>query len=121
MPVYRVFVALKERLLLRGQWRGRRVEIKRRAAQTDGIGVGKHRRTTARPHNDRSEQQRTHEALLIYPTEPITHEGEEIVEGAMGMFRLKRDGFSSNRHPALGYCWSMMFSENRCPLFGIML
>jgi hypothetical protein len=56
---------------------------------------------------------------------------------------LKRDGFSSNRHPALGYCWSMMFSDlpspaeassqttdpakgfaqagNRYPLFGIML
>jgi hypothetical protein len=34
---------------------------------------------------------------------------------------LKRDGFSSNRHPALGYCRSMMFSENRYPLFGIML
>jgi hypothetical protein len=34
---------------------------------------------------------------------------------------LKRDGFSSNRHPASGYCWSMMFSENRYPLFGIML
>jgi len=35
--------------------------------------------------------------------------------------RLKRDGFSSNRHPALAYSWSMMFSENRYPLFGIML
>jgi putative endonuclease len=34
---------------------------------------------------------------------------------------LKRDGFSSNRHPALSYFWSMMFSENRCPLFGHML
>jgi hypothetical protein len=33
---------------------------------------------------------------------------------------LKRDAFSSNRHPALGYFWSMMFSENRYP-FGIML
>src|ERR1700730_18751264 len=41
----------------------------------------------------------------------------------------KRDGFSSNRHPALAYCWSMMFSENRYPpriasgagFFGIML
>src|SRR5215472_3047643 len=38
-----------------------------------------------------------------------------------GIGTLKRDGFSSNRHPALGYCWSMMFSENRYPLFGIML
>jgi len=34
---------------------------------------------------------------------------------------MKRDDFSSNRHRALTYCWSMMFSENRCPLFGIML
>jgi hypothetical protein len=34
---------------------------------------------------------------------------------------LKRDDLSSNRHPALAYWWSMIFSENRCPLFGIML
>jgi hypothetical protein len=34
---------------------------------------------------------------------------------------LKRDDDSSNRHPALAYWWSMIFSENRCPLFGIML
>ena len=34
---------------------------------------------------------------------------------------LKQDDFSSNRHPALAHCLSMIFSENRCPLFGIML
>src|SRR5262249_25411035 len=34
---------------------------------------------------------------------------------------LERDDFSPNRHLALRYCWSMIFSENRCPLFGIML
>jgi hypothetical protein len=34
---------------------------------------------------------------------------------------LERDDFSSNRHPALAYWWSMIFSENRYPLFGIML
>src|SRR5215831_18856658 len=28
---------------------------------------------------------------------------------------LKRDDFSSSRHPALAYCWSMIFSENRYP------
>jgi hypothetical protein len=38
----------------------------------------------------------------------------------IGARLLKRDAFSSNRHLALGYCWSMMFSENRYPLFGIM-
>src|SRR5262249_36293319 len=33
----------------------------------------------------------------------------------------QRDDFSPNRHLALFYCWSMIFSENRYPLFGIML
>jgi hypothetical protein len=43
--------------------------------------------------------------------------------------RLERDDFSSKRHPALAYCRSMIFSENRWPpriksgagFFGIML
>jgi hypothetical protein len=26
---------------------------------------------------------------------------------------LERDDFSSNRHPALSFCWSVIFSENR--------
>jgi len=34
---------------------------------------------------------------------------------------LKRDDFSSNRHPALSLCLSMIFSENRYTLFRIML
>ena len=34
---------------------------------------------------------------------------------------LERDDVSSSRHPASAICWSMIFSENRCPLFGIML
>jgi hypothetical protein len=29
--------------------------------------------------------------------------------------------FLRNRRPALAYWWSMIFSENRNPLFGIML
>ena len=36
-------------------------------------------------------------------------------------FALERDDFSSNRHLALSFCLSMVFSENRCPLFRIML
>src|SRR5262245_7576295 len=36
-------------------------------------------------------------------------------------YALERDDFSSNRHLALSYAWSMIFSENRYPLFGIML
>jgi hypothetical protein len=35
--------------------------------------------------------------------------------------RLERDDFSSIRHPALSFCLSMIFSENRYPLFRIML
>ncbi|TCU62814.1 hypothetical protein EDE08_12244 [Bradyrhizobium sp. R2.2-H] len=34
---------------------------------------------------------------------------------------LKRDAIRMNRHRALGYCLSMIFSENRCTLFRIML
>src|ERR1700704_1806034 len=34
---------------------------------------------------------------------------------------LERDDFSSKRHPALSFCLSMIFSENRYPLFRIML
>jgi hypothetical protein len=35
--------------------------------------------------------------------------------------RLERDGFKLNRHRALDHWWSMIFSENRFPLFRIML
>jgi hypothetical protein len=42
-------------------------------------------------------------------------------EAGVGYVRLKRDDFSSNRHRALSSSWSMIFSENRYPLFGIML
>jgi len=34
---------------------------------------------------------------------------------------LHQDDVSLNRHPALTFCCSMIFSENRFPLFGIML
>ncbi|MVT74741.1 hypothetical protein GPL20_17145 [Bradyrhizobium cajani] len=34
---------------------------------------------------------------------------------------LKRDEIRMNRHRALGCCLSMIFSENRCALFRIML
>jgi hypothetical protein len=34
---------------------------------------------------------------------------------------LERDDLSAIRHPALRLCRSMIFSENRYPLFGIML
>ena len=47
--------------------------------------------------------------------------GTRMPDEAMTMQALERDDFPSNRHPALGYCWSMIFSENRHPLFGIML
>src|ERR1700722_458326 len=34
---------------------------------------------------------------------------------------IERDDFSSNRHLALSFCLSMIFSENQCPLFRVML
>jgi len=39
--------------------------------------------------------------------------------GAEG--RLERDDFSSNRHPALSFCLSMIFRKTGNPLFRIML
>src|ERR1051325_1267071 len=38
-----------------------------------------------------------------------------------GLCPLECDDVSSNRHHALSSCLSMIFSENRYPLFGIML
>src|SRR5215510_6203007 len=35
--------------------------------------------------------------------------------------QLERDDVLRNRHLALFDAWSMISSENRCPLFGIML
>src|ERR1051326_1070859 len=35
---------------------------------------------------------------------------------APGRTGFEREGLFSNRHHALGYCWSMIFSENRYPL-----
>src|ERR1700704_5156429 len=39
----------------------------------------------------------------------------------MSASQIERDDFYSNRHPALSFCLSMIFSENRHPLFRIML
>ncbi len=37
------------------------------------------------------------------------------------MYELKRDAIWMNRHRALDYCLSMIFSENRCTFFRIVL
>jgi hypothetical protein len=44
-----------------------------------------------------------------------------VGQGRVARFALDRDDFSSNRHPAPAFCSSMIFSENRCALFRIML
>jgi len=36
-------------------------------------------------------------------------------------FSIERDDFSSKNHPSLSFCLIMIFSENRLPLFQIML
>ncbi|WP_156944442.1 hypothetical protein [Bradyrhizobium sp. Ec3.3] len=43
------------------------------------------------------------------------------IEESCHRVRLKRDEIGLNRHRALGYCLSMIFSENRFTLFRIML
>jgi hypothetical protein len=44
-----------------------------------------------------------------------------IIASGHRVSRLKRDEIGMNRHRALGYCLSMIFSENRFTLFRIML
>jgi hypothetical protein len=43
------------------------------------------------------------------------HEAETLPAG------LERDELWLDRHPALAFCLSMIFSKNRFPLFRIML
>jgi hypothetical protein len=55
---------------------------------------------------------------------PFAGEENEFADG-LDLIRtdraLKRDGFKLNRHHALASCLSMIFSDNRFPLLGIML
>jgi hypothetical protein len=44
-----------------------------------------------------------------------------LAKGSRLPQRRKRDGIELNRHRALAYYLSMIFSENRSPLFRIML
>jgi hypothetical protein len=41
--------------------------------------------------------------------------------GSLGGLTLERDEIWFDQHPALAYCLRMIFSENRIPLFRIML
>jgi len=52
-------------------------------------------------------------------TIPENHHGPRPCTS--GRVDLERDEFRMNRHRALAYCLSMIFSENRYPLFRIML
>jgi len=57
-----------------------------------------------------------------YPVQAILAQSEDRPSIAVcNVFLLERDDVSSNRHPALAFWWRMIFSENRYPLFGIML
>jgi len=52
--------------------------------------------------------------------EPIAAVYGGVVAVGSAPSSLERDDFSLHRHPALASCLSMIFSENRCTLFGIM-
>src|SRR5262245_56406034 len=59
-------------------------------------------------------------AKVMSQTARTTAQVSHDVLLSTGIAGLERDDFSSNRHPALPCCWSMIFTENRYPLFGIM-
>jgi hypothetical protein len=46
---------------------------------------------------------------------------EETAGGKFHRAALCRDDVSSRRHPGMAFWWGMILSENRYPLFGIML
>jgi hypothetical protein len=50
-------------------------------------------------------------------TDPLPH----LLGKAILPPPVERDDFFSNRHPAVVYRWSMIFSKNRYPLFEIVL
>ena len=58
---------------------------------------------------------------LVTAPKPVVDVILEAAAARRSEKTLERDDFSSNRHLALAYCLSMIFSENRFPLFGIML
>jgi hypothetical protein len=49
------------------------------------------------------------------------HDVEQLIEINDRMMTLKRDDFSWSRHHASADFLRMMFSENRHPLFGVVL
>ncbi|RXH00129.1 hypothetical protein EAS61_10730 [Bradyrhizobium zhanjiangense] len=61
--------------------------------------------------------------MLQCGADPLGTAPDEICDQASSVrcCRLKRDEIRMNRHRALGCCLSMIFSENRCALFRIML
>src|SRR5262249_38232237 len=61
------------------------------------------------------------EQVLVGQRFPVVFSARHRASKSRDIRCLERDGFSSNRHLALSYAWSMIFSENRYPLFGIML
>src|SRR5580704_2729642 len=61
--------------------------------------------------------QNTHSRSLA----SLSHSSPSRIDANDPKRPLEHDDFPSNRHRALSYCWSMIFPENRYPLFGIML
>jgi hypothetical protein len=63
------------------------------------------------------------DARMLARSMTIVGREQRFRRGVLGAAknRLKRDEIGMNRHRALGYCLSMIISENRCTLFRIML
>jgi hypothetical protein len=99
-----------------------------------GIHRSLRRRPRRREHSQRSDKQRAcdyraevnsdHDAFDVTVGAEIREQTGQMAQKPRESSRdgpLERDDLSSNRHPALALCLSMIFSENRYPLFRIML
>src|SRR5882724_10058374 len=67
--------------------------------------------------NNRGPQQLCRKCSANFSTKALICLNPSLDSAQVG---LERNDFSSNRHPALSFCLSMIFSENRYPLFRIM-
>src|SRR5215211_8051207 len=65
-------------------------------------------------------QQWSSKSLMEAPLARQMESGHPIL-AQPGAYQPERDDFPSHRHPLQVNCWSMIFSENRSPLFGFML
>jgi hypothetical protein len=98
----------------KGQLPRRREDAQPRPVIRIGGGEDEHRLGMVELASDRLHH------LRLEPS-GVEHHGERVAGEAPIGEHIESDETPAHESLRLAYCWSMIFSENRCPLFGIML